>query len=168
ASLLFQTNYSGRAEFGLTGDDDFHMKVSPDGTTFYDGIVIDKDTGTVTFPNTTFSGGSVSSVFGRAGAVTATTGDYEITHITGMPTSHIAGRISASTGQIEALTASQTRALINVEDGATADQSDTEIETAYNNRVAQVSGGEITAGTETAIRRFSPADVVAAIAAHET
>ncbi len=144
------------------------MKVSPDGTTFYDGIVIDKDTGTVTFPNTTFSGGSVSSVFGRAGAVTATTGDYEITHITGMPTSHIAGRNSASTGAVEALTASQTRALINVEDGATADQSDTEIETAYNNRVAQVSGGEITAGTETAIRRFSPADVVAAIAAHET
>ena len=57
ASVLFQTSFSGRAEFGLTGDDDFHMKVSPDGTTFHEGIVIDKDTGEVSFPNTTFSGG---------------------------------------------------------------------------------------------------------------
>lgn len=45
ASVLFQTNFSGRAEFGLTGDDDFHMKVSPDGSTFHDAIIIDKDTG---------------------------------------------------------------------------------------------------------------------------
>ena len=27
ASLLFQTGYSGRAEFGTTGDDDFHVEV---------------------------------------------------------------------------------------------------------------------------------------------
>ncbi len=45
ASLLFQTGFSGRAEMGLTGDDDFHLKVSPDGSTFFDSIVIDKDTG---------------------------------------------------------------------------------------------------------------------------
>ena len=32
-SFLFQDNYSGRAEIGLTGDDDFHFKVSPDGST---------------------------------------------------------------------------------------------------------------------------------------
>lgn len=48
---------------------------------------------------------------------------------------------------------------LNVEDGATADQSDSEIETAYNNQVWQVSGAEKTAWTETAVRRFSPADV---------
>lgn len=45
ASVLFQTGFSGRAEFGLTGDDDFHMKVSPDGSTFHEGLVIDKDDG---------------------------------------------------------------------------------------------------------------------------
>ena len=45
ASVLFQNNFSGRAEFGLTGDDDFHMKVSPDGSTFHDALKIDKDTG---------------------------------------------------------------------------------------------------------------------------
>ncbi len=58
ASVLFQTNYDGRAEFGLTGDDDFHMKVSPDGTTFHEGIIIDKDTGEVSFPNTSIGSGS--------------------------------------------------------------------------------------------------------------
>ena len=56
ASVIFQTSYSGRAEFGLTGDDDFHMKVSPDGSTFHDGIIIDKDTGEVSFPNSSISG----------------------------------------------------------------------------------------------------------------
>ena len=56
-SLLFQDNYSGRAEIGLTGDDDLHVKVSPDGSTWYDGIVIDKDTGAVTFPNSSIGGG---------------------------------------------------------------------------------------------------------------
>ena len=56
-SFLFQDNFSGRAEIGLTGDDDFHFKVSPDGTAWYEGIRIDKSTGAVTFPNTTISGG---------------------------------------------------------------------------------------------------------------
>ncbi|HWK97655.1 MAG TPA: DUF2793 domain-containing protein [Pseudolabrys sp.] len=56
-SLLFQDNYSGRAEIGLTGDDNFHFKVSPDGSAWHDGIVIDRNTGAVTFPNSTLAGG---------------------------------------------------------------------------------------------------------------
>jgi hypothetical protein len=52
ASHLFQTGYSARAEFGLTGTDDFVIKVSPDGTTFHDAIIIDRMTGAVSFPNT--------------------------------------------------------------------------------------------------------------------
>ncbi|MBI1386716.1 MAG: DUF2793 domain-containing protein [Rhizobiales bacterium] len=57
ASVLYQTGFSGRAEMGTTGDDDFHFKVSPDGSTWHEAILIDKDTGTVTFPNTTIGGG---------------------------------------------------------------------------------------------------------------
>ncbi len=34
ASLLFQTGFSGRAEMGLAGTDDFAVKVSDDGTTW--------------------------------------------------------------------------------------------------------------------------------------
>lgn len=56
-SLVMQDNFSGRAEVGLTGDDDFHFKVSPDGTTWYEGIKIAAASGAVTFPNTTIAGG---------------------------------------------------------------------------------------------------------------
>jgi len=47
-SLLFQDNFSGRAEVGLTGDDDFHLKVSADGSSWLDAITIDKSTGKLT------------------------------------------------------------------------------------------------------------------------
>ena len=40
ASLLFQTGFSGRAELGTIGGDDFRLKVSADGTSFADGIVV--------------------------------------------------------------------------------------------------------------------------------
>ncbi|MBN8965589.1 MAG: DUF2793 domain-containing protein [Rhizobiales bacterium] len=49
-SLLFQNNYSGRAEIGLAGDDDFHFKVSDDGTNWLEAIRIDRATGRVVFP----------------------------------------------------------------------------------------------------------------------
>lgn len=50
ASLLFQSNYAGRAEFGLAGNDDFSVKVSPDGTTWAEAIRVDRTTGRVLFP----------------------------------------------------------------------------------------------------------------------
>ena len=49
-SFLFQNDFSGRAEIGLTGDDDFHFKVSADGSTWRDGMVIAAETGRVSFP----------------------------------------------------------------------------------------------------------------------
>lgn len=52
ASLLFQTGYSGRAEMGTTGDDDFHVKVSADGASWREAIVVNRSTGTVSLPNT--------------------------------------------------------------------------------------------------------------------
>jgi hypothetical protein len=51
ASVLYQTGFSGRAEMGTTGDDDFHFKVSPDGSAWNEAILIDKDTGEVSFPS---------------------------------------------------------------------------------------------------------------------
>jgi hypothetical protein len=50
ASFLFQDNFSGRAEIGLAGDDDLHLKVSSDGTTWREGLVIAAGTGKVSFP----------------------------------------------------------------------------------------------------------------------
>ena len=55
ASLLFQTGFSGRAEMGTTGDDNFHFKVSPDGSTWNEAIVVDKTAGSVSFPKSSFA-----------------------------------------------------------------------------------------------------------------
>ncbi len=52
ASLLFQTASSGRAEMGTAGDDNFHFKVSADGSTWKEAIVIDRSTGAASFPLT--------------------------------------------------------------------------------------------------------------------
>ncbi len=49
ASFLFQTGWSGRAEIGLTGDDDFHFKVSADGNAWIDSLVIDANSGDISF-----------------------------------------------------------------------------------------------------------------------
>ncbi len=38
ASLLFQSGFSGRAEFGLAGDDDFSLKLSADGSTWVEAM----------------------------------------------------------------------------------------------------------------------------------
>lgn len=49
ASFLFQTNWSGRAEVGTTGDDNLSFKVSPDGTAWYVALLLDKADGGATF-----------------------------------------------------------------------------------------------------------------------
>lgn len=45
ASLLFQTAWSGRAEMGCAGTDDFSIKVSPDGSNWTPALTIDSTTG---------------------------------------------------------------------------------------------------------------------------
>ncbi|ODT81555.1 MAG: hypothetical protein ABS76_12030 [Pelagibacterium sp. SCN 64-44] len=47
ASLLFQSGWSGRAEMGLSGNDSFSIKVSPDGDDWLTALGIDAATGTV-------------------------------------------------------------------------------------------------------------------------
>jgi Protein of unknown function (DUF2793) len=52
ASVIFQNGFSGRAEFGLSGDDDFRVKVSPDGTSWINALGVDRSTGRVSMPAT--------------------------------------------------------------------------------------------------------------------
>lgn len=47
ASLLFQTGFSGRAEFGLAGDDQFRIKTSADGANFQTALIADGTTGNI-------------------------------------------------------------------------------------------------------------------------
>lgn len=73
--------------------------------------------------------------------------------------------VTSVAGLTGIISAAQLRAAINVEDGATADQTNAEIETAYNAQVAAASQAEAEAGTEAAVRRFSPLRIAQAIAA---
>ncbi len=49
ATLTFQTGFSARALMGTTGSDQFQLKVSPDGSTFFQVFVIDQTTGNAAF-----------------------------------------------------------------------------------------------------------------------
>lgn len=51
-SFLFQSAYSGRAEIGLMGNNDLAFKVSADGVSWLTAMVINHQTGEVTFPTT--------------------------------------------------------------------------------------------------------------------
>lgn len=73
ASLLFQTDWSGRAEMGLVGDDDFTIKVSADGSSFTTALQASRTTGKVTFPagldvTGALGGSAVQSAFDDATA----------------------------------------------------------------------------------------------------
>jgi len=50
ASLLFQTGYSGRAEMGTAGSDQFAVKVSPDGAAWFDAFRADGADGRARLP----------------------------------------------------------------------------------------------------------------------
>lgn len=47
ASLLFQTDYFGHSEIGLSGDNDLHVKMSGDGENWLDALSVDATTGDV-------------------------------------------------------------------------------------------------------------------------
>jgi predicted secreted protein len=50
-SQLYQSNWSGRVETGLMGDDKYRIKVSADGANWKEALSIDPNTGRVNFPN---------------------------------------------------------------------------------------------------------------------
>ena len=80
----------------------------------------------------------------------------------------ISDSTAAGRSMLTAASATAQRTLLNVEDGATADQSDSEIETAYSNQVSVVSQAAAEAGTSTTVYRWTPERVAQAIAALET
>ena len=51
ASLLFQSNYQGRAEMGTMWGRDFHIKTSSDGDRWQDAMAVDSATGIARFPS---------------------------------------------------------------------------------------------------------------------
>lgn len=66
ASLLFQTGFSGRAEMGTAGSDAFFIKVSADGSSFENAIVVDESTGATTAKKRYFAAGLLTDQTGIA------------------------------------------------------------------------------------------------------
>ncbi len=69
ASLLFQSGWSGRAEMGLAGSEDFAIKVSADGTAWTEALRLDRANGRMrlTAPALAFDGDEDTGVL-RPGA----------------------------------------------------------------------------------------------------
>jgi hypothetical protein len=81
ASLLFQTGFSGRAEMGTAGSDDFSVKVSADGATFFTALEAEAATGEVTLPRPLHLGGQLSDPVAPADGtlwLNLTTGDVKV------------------------------------------------------------------------------------------
>lgn len=73
ASLLYQTAFSGRAEMGLAGDEDFAVKVSADGAVWQTALRAEAGSGQVTLPAGAVIEGALSGT-AIVGTVAATGG----------------------------------------------------------------------------------------------
>jgi len=109
--------------------------------------------------------GNISDLIGTL--TTGQIGNLQVTlsKIQNIDQNRVIGRVSAGAGVPEELTADNVRTIINVEDGAKDDQTDSEIETAYNNQVTAATQLEAEAGSVTDVRRWTPERVKQAIGA---
>lgn len=127
ASVLFQTGFSGRAEMGTAGNDDFAIKVSADGEAFVTGVSIAGATGQVTLPAALRLGGqSVDPAMPMDGMIwlNSTTGQVKVrsngvdvilasheavgnSQLAPVPSGTIKGRAALGTGAPQDLTGGQ-------------------------------------------------------------
>jgi Protein of unknown function (DUF2793) len=76
ASFLFQTGFSGRAEFGLLGDDNFTLKVSANGSTFFDSLKMLAASGRVALKQNGSGLSGAGTTQGTATAITKQTNEF--------------------------------------------------------------------------------------------
>lgn len=101
ASLLFQDNWSGRAEMGIAGSDDFEIKVSADGSSFHSALRAARATGIVTLPQGAAIGGLVTGAAVQSGATDTTAGRLLAVGAFGLGgTAPVIGNASVTTGAI--------------------------------------------------------------------
>jgi Protein of unknown function (DUF2793) len=124
ASFLFQDNFSGRAEVGLAGDDNFHFKVSPDGATWHDSIVLTASSGLATIASAAIAGGTVDAT--AIGSTTPAAGAFTTLSASGASTlSPASANVTLSptgSGSV-AINPAATGAMNNVAVGATTPAS---------------------------------------------
>ncbi|RYE08131.1 MAG: DUF2793 domain-containing protein [Hyphomicrobiales bacterium] len=129
ASLLYQTGFSGRAELGLAGSDDFAVKVSPDGSTWFEALSIDRASGIIAIRDDRLllrdnADASKAAQFQLSAIATATTRTFTLPDIsatlavTGAAAQTFAGTTSFSAASVSVGTA--TAATYGLGTGATA------------------------------------------------
>ncbi len=92
ASLLYQTGFSGRAELGLAGDDAFRLKVSADGSSWTDALLINNSTGATTLADNSIGNAALAD----------------------MPSARFKARSSAGAGDPQDITGTEATALLDV------------------------------------------------------
>ena len=160
---------------GSDGDFDETLRINADGTLTKGG------SGTITLPASgtlaTTSQVTYTSAIaqGNAGLVpsggvaTANIADDAVTYAKMQnvsATNRILGRDSSGAGIIEEIAPADVVTMLGIEPNATADQTNSEIEAAYNAVVEQVSSAERNAGTSTTVKRFTPADIKSMVQTH--
>lgn len=60
ASVFFSNDFEGRAEFGLVGGDEFKLKVSADGEDWVESLIVDPESGSVSFARALAIEGAIS------------------------------------------------------------------------------------------------------------
>jgi len=103
ATMSFKTGFSTRAIVGLAGSDDLTVKVSPDGTSFFDAFSVARATGLM----------SVANGLTVVGALTLPAASVTLANQANVATARILGRTTAGTGVQEALTAAQATAILD-------------------------------------------------------
>lgn len=76
SSLLFQSNWTGYAEFGLIGDNEFALKVSADGSNWFEAFKCDGATGRIFFKHDNDSMGHVGDLKETVSAVNYDHGNW--------------------------------------------------------------------------------------------
>lgn len=131
------------------------------GVIAYSGYGVLEVDGVVVYDGRLSNAGGGSLVVTHTGDVTGTTvlsiapDAVSNSQLENMLSGSIKGRLTGGTGDPEDLNPASVRSIINVEDGSTADQTNAEIQTAYNAQVPEATQAEAEAGTSTSTRRFT-------------
>ena len=100
ASLVFQTNFAGEAELGLTGTDGFSLKTSPDGTSFTERLTAPDGDAGIRSPAFGSKRMTIANDSAELTATPATGGIVMLTIVSdaGFPQVHYSGIFAYDTG----------------------------------------------------------------------
>jgi len=167
-SLLYQSNWSGRAEMGLTGSDDFRINVSGDGATWKPALLIDRASGAVSLPNTPQQVAPPGMLYAQS-LVAQGPGFATDTYIAGSGISIPAGRLQAGTRYLLSFDVAKTAAgvaapILTLRFGASGSVADTALGTmTFPVQTAVADDGRMT--VEVTFRSAGSSAVVQAVAA---